>query len=440
MMRDAGATRLLVKTLSANDNSKNQIYFGGDFGVVNIIPSGTPMAVTSGAAATPIFKAPVQLAWLRSDGPPAPAPFAQLILYPQYPEVRLSGFLRAAEWAPSEVMTQRIPGRALLLGVTPAGLLVAHAAMPDSKVATELRETAAHESIGIFQRYALNITEATGSSRELLLRELCRISGKGWIPGWTLLPDGSSRPCNATNCVGVTLESELGILANARSEPDFLGWEVKAHTVRKLSGDAGGALTLMTPEPTGGVYREEGVVEFVRRYGYDDKRGRAGRRNFGGIHRVGRVCAATGLMLLLDGYDTAAQKLTRADGQLALTDTKGIVAAAWTFSDLLMHWSRKHANTAFVPAIRRQMMSSEYRFGERILLASGSDYLQLLRAFAVGVAYYDPGIKVETVLGSPTAKRRSQFRVRRAHVGRLYKDTGRYDACRASETNGEQHR
>ena len=40
----------------------------------------------------------------------------------------------------------------------------------------------------------------------------------------------------------------------------------------------------MTPDPTGGVYRDEGVEVFLHRFGYPDKAGKAGRINFGGVY------------------------------------------------------------------------------------------------------------------------------------------------------------
>jgi hypothetical protein len=52
----------------------------------------------------------------------------------------------------------------------------------------------------------------------------------------------------------------LGISPNGRSEPDYLGWELKAYS--------GSRITLMTPEPNGGLYGEKGVAEFLRTYGY----------------------------------------------------------------------------------------------------------------------------------------------------------------------------
>ena len=157
------------------------------------------------------------------------------------------------------------------------------------------------------------------------------------VTGWTLGTDGSRKPCTAPNCVGVTLESELGITANGRSDPGFLGWEVKGHTVANLTRPGSGAITLMTPEPNGGFYVREGVIAFVRRFGYKDKRGRADRLNFGGVHRVGSTCATTGLSLELHGYERDSQTITRSDGVLALVDAKGTVAASWDFAGLLAH-------------------------------------------------------------------------------------------------------
>lgn len=37
-MSSYGAMRLYAKTLTANDNSKNQVYLGGDFSALNILP------------------------------------------------------------------------------------------------------------------------------------------------------------------------------------------------------------------------------------------------------------------------------------------------------------------------------------------------------------------------------------------------------------------
>ena len=35
---DNGCTKIYIKKLSPNDNSKNQVYFGGSFEILNILP------------------------------------------------------------------------------------------------------------------------------------------------------------------------------------------------------------------------------------------------------------------------------------------------------------------------------------------------------------------------------------------------------------------
>ena len=50
LMRQNGAERIYAKKLAPNDNSKNQIYLGGDFSVLNIIPHGIVETDSSAAA------------------------------------------------------------------------------------------------------------------------------------------------------------------------------------------------------------------------------------------------------------------------------------------------------------------------------------------------------------------------------------------------------
>jgi hypothetical protein len=426
-MQAQGVRLLYAKTLAANDNSKNQVYLGGDFSVINVLPTSEPVATTSGSHQRPIFTAAVAMSWMDGDGRVFPAPNSQLILYPQYPEVRLSGFLRGAEWAPNALMTTRVEGRILLLGVTDDRRVIAVVAAPDAPLAREVAALPRDETSGALFQVPLHAT--TGSSRTRLLAALCRISREGWIPGWRLNADGSRGACVAPNCVGVTLESELGITANGRAEPDFDGWEVKAHTVARLGSKAGGPVTLMTPEPTGGVYVADGVAAFLDRYGYVDRRGRIDRRNFGGVHRVGSVHRLTGLRLTLDGYDAVDRRITRSDGVLALVDAKGTVAASWNFTGLLAHWSRKHSKAVFVPAEKRTEPTVSFRYGADVLVAEGTDYTRVLHALATGTVYYDPGIKMEDVSGARTVKRRSQFRVSRHDLAALYHSSRTESAC-----------
>ena len=106
------ATKLYVKKLSPNDNSKNQVYLGPGFEALNIIPS-KEIYVDGGRTGSKRdrFKADVDLCWMDAQGSLFPAKGAQLILYPKYPEVRMSGFLKGCSDAPSKLMQSRHEAR-----------------------------------------------------------------------------------------------------------------------------------------------------------------------------------------------------------------------------------------------------------------------------------------------------------------------------------------
>jgi hypothetical protein len=177
----------------------------------------------------------------------------------------------------------------------------------------------------------------------------------------------------------------------------------------------------MTPEPTGGVYASEGVEAFIRRFGYGDRK-IPDRRNFGGIHNAVRACAATGLILTLVGYDRRRKRITDPTGGIALQTFEGEAAATWPYTGLLAHWNRKHARAAYVPSIVREERARQYRFGSRVRLGTGTDFLLFLDAVSVGAVYYDPGIKMENAsTARPRIKRRSQFRIKSAQIQLLYR-------------------
>jgi hypothetical protein len=97
------------------------------------------------------------------------------------------------------------------------------------------------------------------------------------------------------------------------------------------------------------------------------------------------------------------------------------VAASWSFSKILHHWSQKHMKSVYVPSKRRTEPKWQYSYGHKVWLAQRTDSLRLLRAFATGAMYYDPGIKLEQAsTGSAHAKKRSQFRVASRNIPTLY--------------------
>jgi hypothetical protein len=290
----------------------------------------------------------------------------------------------------------------------------------NSGLAREYRGLTSLEKTGVFSK--LPLRRGQGSSRETLLAELRRIHLAGWMNGKALRLDGSVKPCNASNCVGYTLEAELGVARNGSSEPDFMGWEVKAGQANNsFELAAAKAMTLLTPEPDLGFYRTDGAIQFVKRFGYPDKMGRDDRLNFGGVFRSGSRHDLTGLTLQVSGFDAANGGIVDANGAIELCSDDGTVAAGWTFAKLATHWNRKHAQAVYVPAKCERNGVRRYSYGQRVLLGQGTDFLKFLQCVAKGLVYYDPGIKLERVSQvRPELKRRSQFRVRASQIPELY--------------------
>jgi hypothetical protein len=442
MLQDNGATEILYKVLPKNANSKNQVYLGGtDLSQFAKIPSGEITAHTStsekNGAQEAVFQASLEFYWLGQQGEPYHAPEAKLIFYPQYPEVRFSGFLRGCKNPPSTLWSKekrgQEPGRILVLGVGSGERIFAITLPPESPAASEIRATEPHEEYGIFGILPMPGQDQKNAYR-MLMSELCAIHHRLWVPSARLAPNGQSIPCNAPNCNGNTLESLLGIRSNGYSLPDYHGWEIKARQVQNADKPGSSTVTLFTPEPTAGVYVDEGIIEFVRRYGYPDTKGRDDRLNFGGIYRVGSMPHhRTSLRLSLQGFDDATESYAP-DGAIQLLDRNDRVAAAWPFVKLMDHWKTKHAHAAFVPSQQRLTPGRQYRYGKDILLGEGAEFGLLLKAINEGRVYYDPGIKLESASSNkPKPKKRSQFRVASKDLPALYETSRIADACEEAE-------
>ena len=415
---DNSIEKIYIKPLAPNDNSKNQVYFGSGFDALNLFPTGEIYPAST--KKEPIFKASLDFYWIGDDLSLVRAPTAQLILYPQYPEVRFSGFLYGADRLHLEsvrtLMTSRTPGRFLFLGVHDDGYIVASVFDPDGPVVKELlaQFVTLSKTTGSFYELVSSVFLGISTDPRIsLLKELYRIHKLDWISSKRLDKAGCILDCTSSQCGGYTLEAELGITPNGRSEPDYMGWEVKQY--------GGNVLTLMTPEPTGGFYVERGVADFVRTFGYLDKNGRPDRMNFGGTHYCNKKHTSTGLTLSLEGYDPVARMITNADGGIALSHDNGTIAAFWAFSGILKHWNRKHRNAVYVPSEHRTNPANQYRYGNEVMMGMGTDPLYLLNAIQTQMIYYDPGIKLVGLSSAkPETKKRSQFRVKLKDLDRLY--------------------
>ena len=429
---DKGATRIYYKLLSPNDNSKNQPYMGGHITDLAFIPTG---AVTESASVSQKTKDPRQkikysieldYSWVSPEGKIFPAPDAKLIYYPQYPEVRLSGFLTRCGFDMGGWMDPlkngRALGRILFLGVTKSGKILAYLAIPGSRIAAEINDYPSVEVTGVFQELNVKGKIKIASSKDALLLELRRIHLQSWIESKRLNSDGTSRKYTAQNGGGYTLEAELGITPNGYSAPDYLGWEIKQFGVARCPLIKSKPLTLMTPEPDGGFYVDQGVEAFMRKYGYANAK-IEDRLDFTGRHMAGEVCKKTGLMLVIEGYDSIHKEITDATGCIALIDRDGNPASTWSFGKLVEHWNRKHAKAAYIPSLSRKEADKRksYNYCNNIRLFEGTTFPVLLHALTEAYVYYDPGIKLENASTAPTNKRRSQFRIKSGLLSHLYK-------------------
>lgn len=419
--------KIYIKKLSPNDNSKNQPYFGGNLAVLNILPAGELIAEQTSSKkqskTSTRFKAPLNLKWIDEKGNISLAPHAQLIFYPQYPEMRFSGFLQGCKTAPSELMDPykrgREEDRILILGINKGGEIFAYIADAQSLINKEIIQYNTIRTDSILEE--LEWIQTAEGSQSILLENLKRIHEKGWIDGKRLLSNGTFMACNTNlHCGGYTMEAELGISANSYAEPDFMGWEVKQYGVKKFNASLAHTITLMTPEPDGGFYKDNGIIEFMRRFGYPDKKGRHDRQNFGGVFRFQKTSALTGIRLELLGYDPISHKITDSLGGVALVSQNDEVTAFWSYSKLIDHWKRKHAKTVYIPSLRTEK-PYKYYFGKDITLCRGTDFMAFLKAMSLGSIYLDPAIKAENFSTvSPLIKKRNQMRISFKNIQDIY--------------------
>jgi hypothetical protein len=434
IMASLGVTKTYIKKLAPNDNSKNQPYFGGHLTDLAFIPSGEliPSQSTSGKTKDPKrqikYTTNLNFTWFDADGATYDAPNAKLIYYPQYPEVRFSGFLqgsraKAGEWM-DPYKQGRSEGRWLILGVHPDEKAFGYLVTPECNLARELENTTLQDIGSVFGQVDMAMPSATKkqSSREALIAKLREIHEMGWVSSRRLTAEMEVIEYKALNGGGYTLEALLGISPNGFAEPDYLGWEVKQFGVKKLPRIGAKPTTLMTPEPDGGFYKDVGVIEFVHRYGYADVSGIADRYNFGGKHLVGKLQDRTNLTLSLLGYNANEGKIEDAAGKIALLDVDENITASWSFAKLMDHWKRKHSQAVYIPSLKRKEAGEyQYHYGKDIELGTGTNIEMMLQRMHDGFVFYDPGIKVEHASSDkPKTKRRNQFRINHKQLEQLY--------------------
>ncbi len=411
-----GAIKAFCKPLAENDNSKQQIYLGGNLDAVQMFPLREVEADSKGKDST--YKAKLEFYWVTPDSIEC-AKGAQLILYPQYPEVRLSGFLRGCKNAPNEMLrpipkAQRqhnngMDGRVLVFGITASGKTLACLAPAGSNLSREIlyrttKNEFAQESV------FFNLPLFGRNSKSILLEKLAGIRRQGWHSSIRLNKKGEIQAYNARNGGGYTLEALLGVIPNGRAEPDYLGWEIKAHSSSRI--------TLMTPEPTGGFYGERGAKTFVYRFGAPSGND---TMYFTGTHRAGSRNEKTGLSLVVRGFNASRALIEDVNGTVELQTDNGDCAAAWTFADLMISWNRKHAHAAYISYESEKILAPAYRYLSPALLGEGTDFNRYLNALTNGLIVLDPGSKIMNASSERSrVQPRSQFRTSVRHLATLY--------------------
>ncbi|MCC8361016.1 MvaI/BcnI family restriction endonuclease [Salinimicrobium sediminilitoris] len=416
-----GCDKFYAKELSENDNSKQQIYLGANFQEVTHIPKREISSDHSGDRKTVSFKADLTLYWLNENFKPELAPKAKLIWYPNYPEVRLSGFLFKCSASPSEYMSakRRLKGRVLFFGIDSAkGVVFCYLGIPDSQLSLEFLNKKWKSTQGVL--IDLKLTPQTNSLMELM-NKLYEIHHKGFIDGCKMELDYSINPYKAQNAGGLTLEAMLGIKPNSYSEPDYLGWEIKSFGVKDFDILRNRQLTLFTSEPDLGLYPED-FEKFMFAYG---KAKTQARIDFTGGHLAKLVCSSTGLRMIVKGFNFEKNEINQADGRVVLLDNRDEIAAGWSFSKLLDHWEKKHANACYVPVIRD---GSRYAFGNNIILGLRTSFLHFITALNYGIVKYDPGNNIKFKNGAIIEKKqRNQFRMSSSYIGGLYNEIKEID-------------
>lgn len=440
-LRAIGADKAILKMLPKNANDKNQVYFASSFSSLynnfdlNLAERGASISLTKDHS-TPGSYIPeavfTQFSWMKRDGSLVKAKNVKVIVYTQYPEARLSGFLTVENTMPQSLSiayTKANPEckRLLVLGRLPGGVCVAlvYLDAPEA-LADEVAALPGLEGSKVCK--VLKIEQGYG---EKLFAQLAKIVSRP-LKGCRLDAFGNTLAFTGTQVCGYTLEHALGIAPNAGKEGDLYGIELKTHTQVKV--------TLFTPEPDFGLYARC-FETFMRKYGYksgDDLR-------LTGIHRANVRCAKSGLTLKVREYHVADPGNPKSDWvrdetgerapfeydpstsltsklnaiEVVLEDDAGNIAAGWSLERLMNNWGVKHNEVVYLSASKTgntdmgevaQGFAHSVMFAPKVIWCRETSAEQLLKAIKDGVIFLDPAPKF--VPGDPSKnKRRAQWRV-----------------------------
>jgi hypothetical protein len=412
-----GCEQAFVKLLAKNqDNEKNQIFIGSSSAVVDFFPGVTSVRSAPSQSSKKshsqsggnIPESLIDLSWIWPDGQPCPAPAAKMINYYQYPEVRLSGFLKGCERAPQALRRERMDAygqRMLILGI--AGEQIFGIVVTDvdgSSVVNELLSLSAWPVSPVFR--VLPLPAGLGTfDRNALERELRAILGREYESLELRKLEEGPVPARSSRGAGYTLEALLGIPQNSTSGPDKHGFEIKAVGGQKV--------TIITTEPNTGYRHDEGFRKYMARFGWPAKT-KPGFQVFNGYHKFGVLCVGSGATLGITNWDNQSKSATWVESPeiQIVHQTSGIVISGWTYDHLKDHWGKKHSGAVYVEATSIKKDSGRYPshfiFGPRIAFGTGTSPAYLLREVAEQRIALDPADEINP---SGRTKARTQWRV-----------------------------
>ena len=412
-----GCTELLVKPLSQHqDNEKNQIYLGSSSNeLMSILPGQQHFRSASSSTSKRksntkalIIETSLKFSWISENLPPSLAPFTKIIDYFQYPEIRLSGFLRGSPNPPDALRRDRqsqYGRRCLVIGISDDQIFATVITDKTPTIINKLLSLPKWQPYDLFHVLTLSKVAAPLIDPTKLLAEIKAITGKKHDGCSLKTLGGIPDPYFAVNGGGYTLEALLGIPRNSSSAPDKYGFEIKSFSTNRI--------TLMTPEPDFGYRHDQGLTAFLHKFGWKGTKN-DGSYRFNGKHNTLGIYSKSNLELKILNWDSATNT---PDGNgspdvVLINPNTDEIAAGLTFSKLSASWGRKHAGGIYVQTTRSQSVSParppRYTFGPTVHSGLGTSPLYLMKAIGTGKVYLDPGDRVNS---AGEEKKRTQWRI-----------------------------
>jgi len=464
-LKELGVQKAILKPLPKNANDKNQIYFASDFSAlynifdITLAERGPSYSQTKDSS-TPGSIIPEAIfnkfSWCKRNGTLVKAKNVKIIIYTQYPEARLSGFITVENTMPQSLSVSYMKEnpeckRILVLGSLPGGACVSLVIINYcNSFAAEVAALPGMEGSRVCKQISIE-----SDYRAKLLKQLAEVV-KSPRRGCRLDAFGKTIPFTGTQVCGYTLEHALDIVPNSDKDGDIYGIELKTHTQLKV--------TLFTPEPDFGPYTDN-FASFMTTYGYQPE----GKNEYRvtGVHRANERNSKTGLTLKIREYhpanpdDAKSDWIRDANGEklafpydsstsltsklnaveVVLEGDNGDIAAGWSLVRLMNTWGVKHNNVVYLSASKKinddqaeRALGYEFKisFEPKVILCNRTSAEHLLKAINDGVIFLDPAPKYVPDDVSKN-KRRSQWRVNDISkaVYALYDDVIHFDLEKA---------